>query len=111
MKQFLGLSNETIDQLAGLTRGHYDKIVNGTKHAGPMAIDALLGALAIELHVKADPNQTKKVAGRWTRRDERQIRERPVTRAMIDRVRPIILQELGLLGEPPGHMNGNGYKG
>jgi hypothetical protein len=31
---------------------------------------------------------------------------------MLDRCRPIILAELGLVGEPHGHVNGNGgYKG
>jgi hypothetical protein len=59
VKNYLQLSDETIDTLAGLTRGHFDKIRSGNKKAGPMAIDALLGALAIELHVRPDPNQKK----------------------------------------------------
>ncbi len=69
-----------------------------------MAIDALLGALAIELHVKRDQNQAKSVRGRWIQRDGRQIRERPVTRAMLEKCRPIILAELAW-------QSGTGYRG
>jgi hypothetical protein len=99
VKNFLQLSNEGIEDLAGLTRGHFDKIRARTKRAGPTVLDALLGALAIELHVKRDLEAAEKMSRRWERRREDHVRTcQPVSRALLDRCRPIILAELGHSG-------------
>jgi hypothetical protein len=76
VKNHLQLSDETIENLAGLTRGHFDKIRSGTKKAGPMALDCILGALAIELVVRPNPEATQKMARRWEKRNEKQVRHR-----------------------------------
>jgi len=101
VKEFLGLSNEVIEDLSGLTRGHFDKVAGRTpvKRMGPMVLDALLGALAIELVVRPDPAAAEKIANRWRCRREDHVRTcQPVSRALLDRCRPIILAELGHAG-------------
>jgi hypothetical protein len=100
VKNYLQLSNEAVEDLAGITRGHWDKVAGPcpTKKAGAMVLDALLGALAIQLIVQPDPDAAAKVAGRWTRRNECQIRDRRVTQAMLDRCRPVILAEFARKG-------------
>jgi hypothetical protein len=77
VKNFFGLSNESLEDLAGLCRGHFDKVAGPTrvKKAGPMVIDALLGALAIELIVKPNPAAAERMSHRWQRRQEMQVRE------------------------------------
>ena len=97
VKNFLQLSNERVEDIAGLTRGHWDKIAGAcpTKKAGPMALDALLGALAIELVPRINPEALKRVQARYQRRNEKQIRNcQPVSQALLDKCRPIILAEL-----------------
>jgi hypothetical protein len=101
VKNFLGLSNEAIEDLAGLCRGHFDKVAGPTrvKKAGPVVIDALLGALAIELHVKPDLQAAARMEKRWQRRNGEQVREPArVSQKLLDKCRPIILAELGHAG-------------
>ena len=76
VKEFLGLSNEAIEDLAGLTRGHWDKVAGRTpvKRMGPMVLNAVLGALAIELVVRPDPAAADRVSHRWQKRVESQVR-------------------------------------
>jgi hypothetical protein len=79
VKNYLQLSNEFVEDLAGLTRGHWDKVAGAcpTKKAGPVVLDALFGALAIELHVHPDPAAAERVSHRWQKRDEHQVRTQP----------------------------------
>jgi hypothetical protein len=78
VKEFLGLSNETLEEIAGLTRGHVDKIIGPSreKKIGPQTLALILGALGIRLRVEVDPEQARCVASRWTRRNELQVRRR-----------------------------------
>jgi hypothetical protein len=78
VKEFLGLSNETIEEIAGLARGHVDKMLGPkrAKRIGPRTLELLLGALGARLRLEVDPEQAKRVASRWTRRDEKQVRRR-----------------------------------
>jgi hypothetical protein len=118
VKEFLGLSNEAIEDLAGLTRGHWDKVAGRTpvKRMGPMVLNAALGALAIELHVKPDATAAEKMSRRWQRRREDHVRQcQPVSQALLDRVRPLVLSELARKGwqtrhrqaRRNGHANGD----
>lgn len=78
MKEFLGLSNETLEEIAGLTRGHCDKLLGPrrSKHIGRQTLPLILGALGVRLRVEIDPEQAKRVAARWLRRNELQVRHR-----------------------------------
>jgi transcriptional regulator with XRE-family HTH domain len=78
VKEFLGLSNETLEEIAGLTRGHVDKILGPSreKRIGHQTLPLILGALGIRLRVEVDPEQARCVASRWVKRDELQVRHR-----------------------------------
>jgi hypothetical protein len=112
IKNFLGLSNEMLEQIAGLTHGHCDKMLGPSreKTIGRNSFDLLLATLGIRLRVEIDEPQARLMQARYERRNDKQVRNR-LSRAILDRARPIILAELGFVGEPQGHMNGNGYKG
>ncbi|WP_213737069.1 hypothetical protein [Bradyrhizobium sp. dw_411] len=63
----LNISNETIDEIAGLPARYTSKLlspipVRGISH---MSLTAILGALGIGLVVVEDTGQREKVAGRW----------------------------------------------
>ena len=80
VKNYLQLSNEFVEDLAGLTRGHWDKVAGAcpTKKAGPVVFLMLCSALlAIELHVHPDPAAAERVSHRWQKRDEHQVRTQP----------------------------------
>lgn len=101
VKNFLQLSNETVELISGLCAGHCDKLLGPSraKKIGPRSLDLLLGALGLELVVRPDPEAARKMALRWERRDERQVREPArISQALLDKCRPIILAELGHAG-------------
>ncbi len=107
VKNFLQLSNETLEQVAGLCAGHADKMLGPSraKTVGPRSLDLLLGALGLELVVRPNPEAAKKMASRWEPRDRKQVRQcQPVSKAMLERCRAIILAELAW-------QTGTGYRG
>lgn len=109
VKNFLQISDADFELLAGLTRGHWSKIAGATptKRMGVVALNTVLGALAIELHVKRDMAAVERLSHRWEKRVESQVRVRPlsISQALLDRCRPIILAELGHAG---GHRKRQG---
>jgi hypothetical protein len=113
VQNHLGLSNESLEALAGLTAGHADKMLgpSRTKGIGPRTFALLLGALGIRLKVEIDLEQMARMERRFEKRNDAQVRER-LSKAVIERARPYVLAELGYLGEPNGHINVcNGCKG
>src|SRR5262245_24218115 len=66
--QELGLTYETVDALSGLPQNYCAKIMCGMKRPGPIAIDALCGALAIGFVPVVDENQQALVRDRWVPR-------------------------------------------
>lgn len=59
----LGVSRETLDDLAGLTNGHTAKLLSPQpfKVLGPMSMGALLGALGLKLVVIEDAEQIARI--------------------------------------------------
>jgi hypothetical protein len=111
VQDFRNISNENLEALAGLARGHVDKCLGPSRHKtiGRAILGLLLESLGVELVLRPS-EAAKRLAHRWEQRDEKQIR---VSRSLIERCRPYILAELGLVGESQDHMNGHGkgYKG
>ena len=107
VKEFLGLSNETFEEIAGLTRGHVDKILGPSreKRIGPQTLALILGALGIRLRVEVDDEQARRVTSRWSRRNELQVRHRGPRPALW-------FADDAELGKGPTNSchNGNGYK-
>jgi hypothetical protein len=109
VQNFLNISNECLEEIAGLTRGHADKLLgpSRSKAIGKLVLGLLLDSLGVELVVRrVNPEVLKRMERLWQQRDTKQIH---VTRALIDRCRPYVLAELGLA--EPQSMNGTGYKG
>lgn len=66
--QELGLTHATVDALSGLPDGYCSKLMCGMKRPGPIAIDALCGALAIGFVPVVDETQQALVRDRWVPR-------------------------------------------
>ena len=64
----LGITHQTVDALAGLPDGYVSKIMCGMKNPGPIAIQALCGALAIGFIPVVDLDQQARVRDRWVQR-------------------------------------------
>jgi hypothetical protein len=95
VKTFLGLSHEMTEHLAGLTRGHLDKMLGPKreKTIGRNSFDLLLGVLGIRLRVEIDPEQARRMASRWEGRNHKQVRvppPYPISAEMLERAKQII---------------------
>jgi hypothetical protein len=93
----LQLSNAMVDDLAGLTLGHFDKIAGPARDRLPKlpTLMAVIGALGLAVQLVEDPDTT--VARRWQKRREDQARGNGrISKAAIKRVRPILMRELAL---------------
>jgi hypothetical protein len=102
-KDDLGLSNATVDALAGLTDGHTDKVLGpaATKNLGPLTFTALLDALGLSGTLYADPAKAARLSRRWDKRRANRVRENGsgrIAKAAIARVRPVVLAELAAKG-------------
>jgi hypothetical protein len=121
-KNALGISHEQLEHICGLTRGHVDKVLGRARNKaiGKWLLGILLEGLALELVPRVNPNALKRMATRYQRRNEKQIRNcQPVSQALLDKCRPIILAELGRRGAAArarqqhrnGRHSGNGANG
>ena len=64
----LGITHATVDALSGLPDGYTGKLLCGMKQPGPIAIQALCGALAIAFVPVIDESQVARVRSRWAPR-------------------------------------------
>jgi len=80
----LQLTHSTVDGIAGLQDGYTSKLLapKPIKNLGPVSFEALLGALGVAVVVVEDPEQIKRVEGRWTKR-ERPLRQPKLLTASI----------------------------
>jgi len=80
-KNSLGLSNEVVDELAGLTRGHFDKACGPSRVKRPNldTLMSIVGALGWAIQFVDDPES--RIGERWEKRRERCAQKR--ARALI----------------------------
>jgi hypothetical protein len=100
-KERLGLSNEALDELAGFTRGHVDKLLGPVpvKGIGAVTFGPLLDALGLSGTLFADPAKAARLAGRWEKRKAALVRDKGrIGKAAVARVRPGVLAELAAKG-------------
>ena len=94
-KAALGLSNAMVDELAGMTDGHFDKVAGPTraKRASLDTFIAFAGALGLAVQLVPDPDC--KVAERWEKRDERAAhgKRSGISKAALKKARTILLSE------------------
>jgi hypothetical protein len=69
----LNISHGTIDGIAGISDGHFSKLVcaRPLKNLGPISLGAILGALGlgiVKIVIEEDPKAIEQVSGRWTPR-------------------------------------------
>jgi hypothetical protein len=92
-KEALGLSNAVVEEIAGLTIGHWDKACGPTSVKSPnlYTLTALAGALGLAVVLVEDPDA--KVRRRWQRRQESMApRKRRIGR--LRRLKSEAIQEL-----------------
>lgn len=98
VKAHRGLSDATVDELGGLTRGHTEKVLgpSRSKNLSPMVLDTLLGVLAAKLVLVDDVEATKRMEDRWERRDEKRVRgdAHRVSMRMVERAKPAVFRQM-----------------
>ena len=67
----LGITYETVDELAGLPQNYTSKIMCSMKMPGKIALEALCGALAIGFVPVVDEDQAARLKDRWIPRKRR----------------------------------------
>lgn len=89
----LGLTHATVDAISGLPDGYTSKLMCDPpmKNIGAKSRELLNGALGIGFVVAKDPEQIKRVSGRWVRR-ERPLRGSLSMSLSIDNQVPVIMQ-------------------
>lgn len=103
MKDRLGLTNEFIDDVGGLTKGHADKILGRSelKKLGYDTFALLTRICAIEFVVRVDMQAMKEMQAVW------EMRERPlfpwrkpgqVSKKLIAAAKPYVLRDFSALG-------------
>ena len=100
-KQALGVSDQVLDAISGLSPGHVSKLIGPGRERGlsQVSLSALLGSLALKLLVVEDEAQASIMRSRWEGRDHRQIR--PPARigaAFLRRARPVVMREFSRKG-------------
>ena len=98
LKNERGLSHETVEDICGLTRGHWDKVFgpNGEKRMGWMMFDLIPAALGFKIRLELDDAQAKLMQARWERRNEKQIRVRSpeINRMLLEHAKTEVFSEL-----------------
>jgi hypothetical protein len=89
-KDELGLSNATVDEIAGMTLGHWDKACGPSRVKSPnlFTLMSLIGALGLAVQFVDDPDRIRAVRGRWRRRSDPQVCPPTLT---IGQARPVVL--------------------
>jgi hypothetical protein len=92
----LGLANAAVEELAGLARGHYTKIVGPARSRSPTAavLDKVMAALGLSLVLLVDPAKVERVQPQWRPRDAAKVRVRQLSATTIARARPQVIHEL-----------------
>jgi hypothetical protein len=101
VKDHLQISNETLEEIAGLTRGHVDKLLGPSKSktVGRAVLGLLLGGLGVRLRVEVDLEQAQKMAHRWERRRADHVREQTrLSKQILELAKPIILSQAARKG-------------
>lgn len=98
IKDRRGLSFAMVDDLAGLTRGHSEKILgqSQTKGLSPIMLQTFLDIFAVKLVMVVDEDAEQRMAGRWERRDEGRVRvdAHRVSKKLMERARPLVFKEM-----------------
>lgn len=88
IKNFLGLSNEACDDLAGFCKGATDKYLGPSAHKriGPVTFDIFCSLFAVKFVPVVDVEAAKKMERRYEQRQTQQVRPPArVSKSLLDR--------------------------
>jgi hypothetical protein len=92
----LNVAGERLDELAGLPRGYFQKLLGSrpVKRIGMRSLGDIFGALALKAQLVEDPEAFARVAGRLKPRKQHQIRSGAVHLTLTRR----FYRKIGLIG-------------
>lgn len=92
-KDEMRISDNELEDLAGLTRGHVSKLLapGASKTLGPLSMGRLLRSLGLELIVAENAGQTAKIRELYSERNETRVRKRAVMAIAIEAPPPWLL--------------------
>jgi hypothetical protein len=94
LQNFRGISNEELEHLTGLTRGHVDKMLgpSRTKAIGKSSLGWILRALGGQFVLMRDLQQEAIMRARWQGRNSSQVRvnAHPLSIVVLRRAVPVI---------------------
>lgn len=105
MKQRLGLTNEFIDDVGGLSKGHADKILGRSelKKLGYDTFALLTRICAVEFVVRVDMQAMKEMQAVWEQRERPLFPWRKpgqVSKKLIEMAKPHVFREMGRKSGP-----------
>ncbi len=103
MKERLGLTNEFIDDVGGLTKGHADKILGPSeeKRIGYDTFALLTALTAVEFRVHVDMDAVKRMEAVWEKRERPlypNARIKRISKKLVERAKPLVLKDFAQLG-------------
>jgi hypothetical protein len=103
MKDRLNLTNEFIDDVGGLTKGHADKILgpSESKNIGPVTFDLFCQLFAVEFHVRLDMDAVKRMEAVWEKRERPlypNAKVKRISKKLVQRAKPYVLRDNASLG-------------
>lgn len=102
MQQRLGLTNEFIDDVGGLTKGHADKILgpSESRNWGRTTFDLFCEMFAIEFRVYIDPAALARMEGVWERRERAPewSHTNRVSKKLLEKAKPLVLSNFSQAG-------------
>lgn len=98
MKERLGLTNEFIDDVGGLTKGHADKILGPSedKRLGYDTFALLTALTAVEFRVYVDMDAVKRMEAVWEGRERPlypNAKVKRISKKLIERAKPHVLRD------------------
>jgi hypothetical protein len=97
----LGLSNAFVEHELQMAVGGLDKVLGPSQVKGlslPVALD-LLELFGCRIRIEVDPELEARMRDRYERRDDRAVRpQRRISKALMERVKPLLFAELGRAG-------------
>lgn len=105
MKDRLGLTNEFIEHVGLMGKGHADKILGPTedKKIGYQTFAFFCELMAIEFRAYVDPAALDRMEAKWEERIRPMAYYRNVTRVsrkLVERAKPYVYSEMGKLSAP-----------
>lgn len=105
IKERLGLTNAACDRLANLGEGATDKVLGptGAKNIGPLTLNAFCWLFAVKFEMRIDLDQVKLMEQYWENSEAPrwfpgEKMNRRVSKAVLDRAKPLVLKESGRAG-------------